>query len=265
MAKPVVVITNVASPIGRACAKAFADRGARLILSDADEPAGREFADVIADRASEVSFVCGDHQNRLHVHNIIAEALETFNRIDVAICAPAVRPREDLLTAFHEISEDDLRSLGISSVWGALVFNQAMIRQFLKQAIDMSDASDVGVIVNIGFAESPAFGRPLDSAANAGLYGMSRALGAAYSSSGIRVNAVCASTVAGGQMSANEAQALREISPGRKLVDVETVARLAAFLASPDAFGINGQVIDVDDGGLLALASVVKKFSKRRA
>jgi NAD(P)-dependent dehydrogenase (short-subunit alcohol dehydrogenase family) len=42
------------------------------------------------------------------------------------------------------------------------------------------------------------------------------------------------------------------MNPQGRLIEPEEVAALAAFLASPEACGINGQALNVDGGELLS-------------
>lgn len=78
-----VIVTGAAAGVGAACARRFAAAGDRLVLADRDEKNGRALAEEIIEKGGAAAFVLADVSNRLHVHNIVAEALEAYGRIDV--------------------------------------------------------------------------------------------------------------------------------------------------------------------------------------
>ena len=263
MARPVAVVTNAGAPIGRATAKALASAGWRLILSDPNESSGRAVAEQLSEKGEGVGFVSGDESNRLHVHNVIAEALETCGGVHAAVLTPAAAAHEgDPAKAFHELSDDELRPVLVDRIRGAVLFNQAILRQFLRQAEAQETQDGAGAIVNVGFSDAALFARPARAAAESAVFAMTRSLSVAYAGLGVRINAIRASAVAAGQLTAKEGVALREIGPTGRPSDPETVARLSAFLVSDAAAGVSGQVIDVDGGGLLSMPSLLKKLPK---
>ncbi len=264
MAKPTIVITNVGGSIGAACAAAAAATGARLVVSDRDEKAARSVADGLAAKEGAVEFVCGDPANKLHAHNIVAEALETFGRVDAAIHAPAPDagsgPEKD---AFHDLPDDALRARLFDDLGGAVVFNQTIIRQFMKQKAE-DDAPAPFSIVNVSLDDNPAYLDPARAASGGGVFAFSRALAASYAREGIRINAVRVGAVAGTGLSDVEAGALRAVAPSGRLGDAADVAAAAIFLSRTDAPFLTGEVLSVEGGGLFSLPAAAKKMQKAK-
>ena len=110
-----------------------------------------------------------------------------------------------------------------------------------------------GRIVNVSSiaALSGNRGQVNYAAAKAALHGASKSLALELASRGITVNVVAPGIIAGG-MSEDvfDADAIARLVPMKRAGSAEEVAELVAFLASPQAGYITGQVISIN-GGIL--------------
>ncbi|MEC5180862.1 SDR family NAD(P)-dependent oxidoreductase [Arthrobacter sp. CG_A4] len=87
----VVVITGASSGIGRATARAFAERGARLVLASRSRPSLEEVAtECRGQGAQEVLVMPTDVSDEDQVRALVQAAVETFGRIDVWVGAASV-------------------------------------------------------------------------------------------------------------------------------------------------------------------------------
>lgn len=186
-----VIITGAASPVGAAVARRFADAGDRLVLTDEDEPAGRALAARLNESAA--IFVAADLGARLDVHNLVAEALETFGRIDVLVCTP----EEPQSAGFLDLTEDAFDAALARHLKSVFLLNQAAARQMMRQA------DGGGFIVNIVAARAQGGGAGY-AAAQGGVRALTEASGPAFAECGVRVRALLLDAL-GPQAAAEEA------------------------------------------------------------
>ncbi len=243
-----VVITGAASPVGAACARRFAEAGDRLVLADADEAAGKAVEEALAETGASVTFVHADTSRRLDVHNVIAEALDANDRIDVL--AHTVMDR--FSAPFLETTEDDFDRIVGRNVRGAFLMNQAAAKQFVKQAENETAA---GVIVNVGSVEAvtAAADHVAFATSQGGLHQLTKAVAMALSPHNVRVNAVGVGAVKGDMDEGVQPKRMRAATPLKRIGDPEEVASVIFFLASEEASYVTGQTIYVDGGRLAQL------------
>ena len=128
---------------------------------------------------------------------------------------------------------------------GAFNFSQAVMRSMIKQRsgriINISSVS--GLMGNAGQANY--------AASKAGLIGLTKTLARELASRGITVNAVAPGFIVTDMTSALSEEVKEGIMakiPLAKLGQPDDIAAAVAFLASPEANYITGQVLTVDGG-----------------
>lgn len=252
MSKRSVIITGAASAVGAACARRFAAAGDNLVLADPDEDAVKTLAEDLKESASgAVTFVHADTSRRLHVHNIIAEALDANGRVDVL----AHMVMERFSASFLETKEDDFDRVIERNLRGAFLINQAAAKQFVKQASDEPTHESQGAIVNIGSVEAVTVSADhvAFAASQGGLHQLSKAAALALSPHNIRVNAVGVGSIKGEMDKGSEPKQLSAATPLKRIGDPEEVAEVIFFLASDAASYVTGQTLYVDGGKLAQL------------
>src|SRR5258706_5151336 len=84
----VVLITGALTGIGRAAAVAFAQEGARIVVSGRREKEGQELAAELQTLGAEAIFVRTDVRNENDVRDLADRTIARFGRLDAAVnCA----------------------------------------------------------------------------------------------------------------------------------------------------------------------------------
>jgi len=239
----VVLIPGGGRGIGAATAKVAAAEGGRVVIADMLEAEGEATVAAIRAGGGRALFVRTDVTAEADCARLAQAAVEAFGGIDALVCCAgilqgAMQEAEALEPAvFDRVLQVNLK--------GAFLTVRAALPHLRKaaQAAVILLASEAGVKIP---SSSLAYG-----ASKGGVHGLAMTLEAQLAPHGIRVNDVCPSSIAtpmridnlvdrakaaGQDPEEARARAIREAG------DPLGVAKILAFLASPDAEYLRGTI-----------------------
>ncbi|MQR95502.1 3-hydroxybutyrate dehydrogenase [Fictibacillus phosphorivorans] len=249
----VVFITGAASGIGLRLAKAFAEQGAKVAISDLDTERAKDSAQsLVLAGLDAIGIGCNVTQEN-ELTEALDETLKHYGRIDVLINNAGlqfVSPLEEFPTEkFQQLINVMLTAPFIATKH---VF-PIMKKQGFGRIINMASINGL-----VGFAGKSAY-----NSAKHGVIGLTKVAALEGAPHGITVNAVCPGYVdtplVRGQLedlaktrNVELEKVLEEVIyplvPQKRLLDVQEIADYTLFLSSENAKGVTGQAIVIDGG-----------------
>ena len=256
----VALVTGGSRGIGRAVALRLAQEGARVAVNFVgNEAAAGETVREIRDLGQQAEAMQANVANRAAVQTMVERTVESFSRIDILVNNAAI-VRDGDLTSYEsdEDLERDMEAMWRVNAMGTIHCTRAVMPHMRKQ--------QWGSIVNIssiaGYANISGM-RTLYSATKAAVMNLTKRFALELGPDNINVNSVAPGLVRTDLLvkgrSAEEEDRIEEEFGGRsvlgKIGEPQDIAAAVAFLASPEARFITGQVLTVDGGRMDYLSS----------
>ena len=242
-----VLITAGAGGIGRAIARAFADKGAKVFVCDIDvqglEALKREVRGVQATLCNIAI--------RSDIEKMVGQAVKALGGLDVLVNNAGIAGPTAPVEQFNPDDWEKVVQVNLNGTFNVT-----------RLAIPHLKKSPAGVIINMS-SVAGRFGYPnrsVYSTTKWGLIGFTKTLAMELGGDGIRVNAILPGAVDGprfqqvlegrakvsGRTLEEEAQAAMATQSIKHLVDPRHIADLAVFLASESGSSISGQMLPID-------------------
>jgi NAD(P)-dependent dehydrogenase (short-subunit alcohol dehydrogenase family) len=230
----VAVITGSSRGIGRSIAETMARQGARVVISSRKADACEEAATAIRGEGGEALVIPCNVSNKAEVENLAAETVKQWGRVDILVANAAVNPVFGPISSLSDEAFDNLVIPGMAERGGGAVVIVSSI----------AGIRGTPVIGGYGISKSADFA-------------LARNLAVEWGPQNVRVNCIAPGLVRTEFARAlwGDPDALRArnaATPLRRIGEAHEIGPVAAFLASPAASFITGQVIVADGGVTIA-------------
>jgi 3-oxoacyl-[acyl-carrier protein] reductase len=237
----IAFVTGASRGIGRACALALSEAGARVVLAARDVAKLEEVASEIRAAGREAYVVALDLASEASIKQAFETAAKEVGAVEILVNNAGIT--KDGLAV--RMSQEDWRAVLDTNLTGSFLCTQQVLRSMMR--------ARWGRIVNITsvVGEMGNAGQANYSASKAGLIGMTKSLAQELGSRGITVNAV-----APGFIGTDMTAVLNEEIKGKMLANIPLgrmgepgdIAQAVRFLAGDGAAYITGHVLKVNGG-----------------
>ncbi len=240
MAKTAIV-TGASGGIGTVIAKRLAADGFSVVLNYSGQPdsADKTVGEIKAAAGKAVA-IKADVSNEEEVRQLFERSLSEFSQVDVVVHTAGIMPLSPIMKndvkQFDKVIATNLRGT-------FLVLAQAAQHVSYGGRIIAFSSSVIA-------KSTPTYGAYI--ASKAGAEGLVKVLAAEMRGRNISVNAVAPGPVATPlflkDKSKEQVEQLSKIAPFERLGEPDDIARVVSFLAGPDGYWIDGQVVRPNGG-----------------
>ncbi len=238
----VVIVTGAGSGIGHATALAFAQEGAKVVVSDVDSKMGLKTVEEIKNNNGEAFFIKCDVSSEEEVKNLVSKTVEKYGRLDCAYNNAGVEGKLSTTTECTSDNWDRTINVNLKGTWLCMKYE---IPEMLKNGKgSIVNCSSIAGLV--GFETIPAY-----VASKHGVIGLTETASLEFAKQNIRVNAVCPGAIHTPMLdrfTEHNEQAMAQQDPMGRVGKPEEIADSVLWLCSDKSSYVTGQAIAVDGG-----------------
>jgi 3-oxoacyl-[acyl-carrier protein] reductase len=245
---PTTLITGAGTGIGAATARAFANAGGRVIVTDVLDEEGRSVASGIESGGGEAEYQHLDVTDTEEVDSVVSGVQDRYGPLHTVVANAGIAHRIPL-TELTDEKWDHTHDVDLKGVMRVCRAAAPAMREAGRGSM-IAVSSIMGVAY--GWDEHVQY-----SAAKAGVVGFVRGLAVELARNGVRVNGIAPGYIRTAQALSEEhslgpegLEQAAEFIPMGRVGEPDDIADVIVFLASEAARYITGQVLVVD-GGLL--------------
>jgi 3-oxoacyl-[acyl-carrier protein] reductase len=237
----IAFVTGASRGIGRACALALSEAGARVVLAARSVDKLEEVAVEIRSKGREAFTIPIDLAHEDSIKEAFSRTTKEFGPVEILVNNAGIT-RDGLAV---RMKRDDWNAVLDTNLTGTFLCVQQVLQSMMRTRWGriINITSVVGEMGNAGQANY--------SASKAGLIGLTKSLAQEMGSRGITVNAVApgfVETDMTGVLSPELKEKLLTSIPLKRMGSPADVAAAVKFLASDDAAYVTGHVLDVNGG-----------------
>ena len=237
----IALVTGASRGIGRACALALSEAGARVVLAARAVDKLEEVAAEIRSAGRQAFTVPIDLAHEDSIKEAFSRTAKEFGPVEILVNNAGIT-RDGLAV---RMKRDDWNAVLDTNLTGTFLCIQQVLQSMMR--------ARWGRIVNISsvVGEMGNAGQANYSASKAGLIGLTKSLAQEMGSRNITVNAVApgfVETDMTGVLAAELKENLLKSVPLRRIGSPADIAAAVRFLASDEASYITGHVLDVNGG-----------------
>lgn len=239
------LVTAAGSGIGRASAIAFANAGAKVIVSDVSEEAGEGTVNLIKQNGGEAKFFKCDVSDEEQVKALIDETVSAFGQLDFAHNNAGISASQGKIGETDSDAWDITLKITLTGTFYCIKHEvNAMIKTGGGAIVNTSSGTGIEGVPNMA---------PY-TAAKFGVVGLTKSVALEYGKQGIRINAIAPGSTltpaleGWAKASPEQYEAVLRSIPSGKMATPEDQGNAALFLCSNLSGQINGVILPVDGG-----------------
>ena len=244
----IAIITGSSKGIGKAIAQAFAESGAKVVISSRDQEACEKVVSEFNDLGlNAIAIAChvGDSASR---QKLIDKTLEVYGGIDILVNNAATNPIFGPIEDASEEAFDKIMNINVKAPW-----------DLANKCLPAMKSNGEGSIINISSIESehPGYGLGLYSTSKAAISMLTKNQAKEWGKYNIRVNAICPGLIQTKFSSAlwKDDKVMNHINkklPLARMGQSDEIASIALMLASNAGSYVTGSLMVADGGYLIS-------------